>query len=888
MLKLVSTVLLLMVALPSAVLAQPSVATRRVLVLHWYDRGYFDDIKLDQELHAALESSALGRVEYYSEYLDTNRFPGTNQALILRDYLERKYSGVAMDLVFAITNPPLDFLLKYRSELFPHTPIIFTIGAVMPERRISDVGATGIVTANTFRETVDLALRLHPGTKQLLVISGTLNHDKSRELAARTELEGFKNKLVITYLTDLSVEELTRTLKDPPGSSIALYLWQQVLNREGNVLESGDVFSRIASEAMVPLYGMAPTYIGAGMTGGYVWTLEADAKKLAEIAQRVANGERPEDIPVENAPKTPMFDWRQLQRWHIREDRLPPGSVILFRELTFWQQYKWRVAGTVSVVLVQALLIGALLVLYVRGQRRAAALVEAERVLRESEERFRRVFEEGPLGLALVGKDYRFVKVNSALCQMVGYDEAELVQMSFVDITYPDDVRADVALAEKLFRREIPFYRMQKRYVKKTGELIWINLSASMILNADNGPLYGLAMVEDITEIKRAQEEALLRQKLESLGTLAGGIAHDFNNLLGAVQAQTDLALAELDTGLSCNEELQTISDVAMRGAEIVRQLMIYAGAENSAIELVDLSTTVDDMLSLLRVSVTKRALIQANLGRDLPPIRASGAQIRQVVMNLITNASDAIGDRGGVIRVITRRVPLKEESAIGTSRTLPESNYVQLEVSDTGQGMSQETRERLFDPFFTTKSPGRGLGLAVVSGIVRNLGGSIRVTSELHKGTSFQILLPCVEATLSTTGRGLPTIEELAAPSQQAAVLIVDDEEALRQAVAKRLRKNGFDVFEAADGSFAIDLLRANGDQIDVILLDMTIPGASSREVVAEAIKVRSDITIVLASAYSRETFSSATGVPQIRGFIRKPFQFADLMKTLQSAMPV
>jgi hypothetical protein len=191
----IRAVLLVLVALPpSAGLAQQSGSPMRVLVLHWYDRGYSDDIKLDQELHAALESSAPGRVEYYSEYLDTNQFPGENQALILRDYLRRKFAGVAIDVVIALTNPPLDFLLKYRGELFPHTPIVFTTAAVAQASRTPEAGTTGIVTANTFRETVDLALKLHPGTKQLFVISGTLNHDKSRESAARIELEGFKDK----------------------------------------------------------------------------------------------------------------------------------------------------------------------------------------------------------------------------------------------------------------------------------------------------------------------------------------------------------------------------------------------------------------------------------------------------------------------------------------------------------------------------------------------------------------------------------------------------------------------------------------------------------------------------------------------------------------------
>jgi CheY-like chemotaxis protein len=282
---------------------------------------------------------------------------------------------------------------------------------------------------------------------------------------------------------------------------------------------------------------------------------------------------------------------------------------------------------------------------------------------------------------------------------------------------------------------------------------------------------------------------------------------------------------------------------------------------------------------------VTKHAVIKTDLDPDLPAIRASAAQIRQIVMNLLTNASDAIGDRDGVIRVITRRVTLSEESAT-VSESPSECDYVALEVSDTGCGMSRETQERLFDPFFTTKSAGRGLGLAVVSGIVRSLGGAIHLKSEVGKGTTFQILLPCAETSVGATSYAMSTIEELAGPWRQAAVLVVEDEEVLRQAVAKTLRKNGFEVFEAADGSFAIDLLRANRGKIDVILLDVTIPGASSREVVTEAVNVRSDIRVVLTSAYGQETLSGATSLPQITSFIRKPFQLADLLKTLRHSL--
>jgi len=508
---------------------------------------------------------------------------------------------------------------------------------------------------------------------------------------------------------------------------------------------------------------------------------------------------------------------------------------------------------------------------------------KSEAALRESEERFRRVFEEGPLGLALVAKDYRFEKANSALCRMVDYDERELLQLSFVDITHPDDVPIDVHLAEQLFKREIPFYRIQKRYVKKGGEIIWINLTASIILGTNGEPRHGLAMIEDITDIKRTQEAALFRQKLESVGTLAGGIAHDFNNLLGAIQSQAELATAEIDAGASCREELEVISKVALRGSEVVRQLMIYAGKENALPGPVDLSKTVDEMLSLLKASVTKRALIQADLQHDLPAIQASSAQIGRVVMNLITNASDAINDRDGEIRLITRRVTLKGQSA---AIELPDGDYVQLEVADTGCGMSAQTQAKIFDPFFTTKSAGRGLGLAVVQGIVSSLGGAIQLTSEPDRGTTFQVFLPCAKTSAGASSYAISGDGGDAVPGRHGTVLVVEDEEYLRQPIVKMLRKSGFEVLEAADGTSAIDLLRSNSAKIDAVLLDMTIPGASSREVVEAAANVRHDIKVILTSAYSQEMIDGSMRAPQICGFIRKPFQFGELLKMLRSSL--
>jgi signal transduction histidine kinase/CheY-like chemotaxis protein len=383
-----------------------------------------------------------------------------------------------------------------------------------------------------------------------------------------------------------------------------------------------------------------------------------------------------------------------------------------------------------------------------------------------------------------------------------------------------------------------------------------------------------------------AHREAFARQKLETIGTLASGIAHDFNNLLGGVLAQADLALSELDAGSSPKEELRAIRDVAIRGSEIVRELMIYAGKENETVGPINVSRIVMEMVELLKVSVSKRVGLQTDLGTDVPPVLANAGQLRRIVMNLVTNASEAIGDRDGVIRVTTSGVTVGGSPSDRPREAFPESKYVQLEVSDTGCGMSPEMQGRIFDPFFTTKSAGHGLGLAVVDGIVRGLHGAIHVASEPEKGTTVRILLPRAESTAGPTNDDLERQGESTAPFQRATVLVVEDELPLRSAVTKMLRKNGFEVFEAADGSSAIDLLHANSDKIDLLLLDMTIPGSPSRDVVAEATKRKADIRVILTSAYTEEVVANGMSAPQIRSFLRKPVSLADLLHTIQNVL--
>ena len=452
----------------------------------------------------------------------------------------------------------------------------------------------------------------------------------------------------------------------------------------------------------------------------------------------------------------------------------------------------------------------------------------------------------------------------------------------FVQAVIPQDrERLELWVNECLAKKNE--HSIEFQIVRQTGALRIVSCNSEVSIDEEGLSTRLFGACQDITDSRRAQQEDLARKKLESVGVLAGGIAHDFNNLLGAVLAQAEMGLAESASGMCPQEELAAIRDVAIRGSEIVRQLLMYAGKEREVLGLVDVSRIVVEMLELLRVSVLKRATLITDLAQDLPAVWASAAQIQQIVMNLVTNASEATGDRGGVIRVSTRRITAGRSATI--AKGLVEGDYLQLEVSDTGSGMTQEMQAKVFDPFVSTKGAGHGLGLAVVDGIVRGLRGAIHIASELGQGTTFQILLPCAEIAAETTRDPMYVAGESEGSAREFIVLVVEDEDALRRPVVGMLRKRGFIVMEAADGAAAIDLLRAHGDQIDVMLLDMTVPGASSHELVAEAAHARPDMKVILTSAYSQEMLTPPMSAAQIHGFIRKPYQLGDLVQTLRKA---
>ena len=398
--------------------------------------------------------------------------------------------------------------------------------------------------------------------------------------------------------------------------------------------------------------------------------------------------------------------------------------------------------------------------------------------------------------------------------------------------------------------------------------------------------------MRDLTPLQRSQEEKervdqKLReaQKLESLGVLAGGIAHDFNNLLTSMLGNVNLAQLELPPTATVHPYLEDVEKAAIRAADLCKQMLAYSGRGRFVIKRVAINAVVEEMMQLLRVSISKQAVLKFDLGADLPAVTADPTQLRQIVMNLVVNASEAIGERSGLIGVTTGLMRVDEAYLRETymSPELPAGNYVFIEVSDTGCGMDKPTMERIFDPFFTTKFTGRGLGLAAVLGIVRSHHGALKVYSEPGKGTTFKLLLPC---SLDSGAPESPGAGLLGRARGEGLVLVVDDEETVRATSARMLETAGYTVKLAEDGREGLEMFEEHLEQVKLVLLDLTMPHMDGVDTFREIRRLKPDAHVLLMSGYNeQEAVQRFTG-KGLAGFIQKPFQLQTLLTKVKTVI--
>ncbi len=538
-------------------------------------------------------------------------------------------------------------------------------------------------------------------------------------------------------------------------------------------------------------------------------------------------------------------------------------------------------------------------------------------------------FAEAPIACHELDIHGRIIRVNEAGCRLLGLPQHEILGREVWEFGVPEEKAAIRENVTHKIRTGVPIEPFERNWIRPDGTRLVVEIHSNYV-RSSSGTIVGLrSFLLDITRRKHAEEalrkvreglenrirertlelelanEFLRRemeerrqrdeehrrleaqvqhaQRLESLGILAGGIAHDFNNLLASIMGYASLAAMDLPEDSRARRSLDQVLSAARSAADLTQQMLAYSGRGSFVLDLLNVNQVIEGVIRLLESTISKKAELRMNLAHDLPHIQGDASQIRQVVMNLITNAAEALGENTGTVLVTTgvEWAEAGQLTPMEPGRTLPEGRYIFVEVADTGCGMDPETLSKIFDPFFTTKFTGRGLGLAAVLGILRSHRGSISVRSELGKGTTFRVLFPEAEGVLETQFEELPEIEVWRC---EGVVLVVDDQPAVRDLARMILERSGLTVLIASDGKEAVQVFRDHAHEIHAVLLDLNMPGMDGGEVFHHITGLVPDVRVVLCSGYNEQDVTTKLCGRNPAGFLRKPYHPSELIERLRA----
>jgi signal transduction histidine kinase len=771
-------------------LSPPALAaggTRHTAILLLYDEN--SDLPglsmLDRSLRSTFRAGIPGPIDFYPESMDLSRFQTNGYQQFLRDTIRRKYAGKRIDLIIAAMGPSLEFLLQYGREVFPGVPTVFCgIDRRELPRRELPPNVTGVLVQREFRPTLDLALRLQPDTRRVVLISGTSGFDRRLAAQALGELHGVEDRVGVTHLSNLPMRDILQRVAHLPPHTIILYL---TLFRDGKgaTFVPHEAVSLIAKAANAPVYGFVDQYLGRGIVGGHLYSIEAHGTRAAELGLRLLRGERPLAIPalVGGANRT-LFDARELDRWRIPEARLPPGSSVEYRERSIWDRYRWQIIGAALVCLLEALLIVTLLI--ERSIRR-----RTERAL-EDRLRFESLVSRISSGLVHLPAGALEPAMGDVVrCVGEYFDADRCILCRLTPDGEPPSVRETCWSAREakegqrspgidalphLFETlrcgstwrirqgdRIPTeWTEERQFLLDRGvrSLIWVPVLADDaflgsigIESCANAEGWSHAAARSLELIAGICAGALVRLQAEeqssrlhrelahvtrvaTMGELTASIAHEVSQPIGAILANAEvclqgLARASLDP-VEVRDVLNDIVADSARASEVIartRALIKKGDTSRSSLEINKIILQVVQFLA--HELVHREVSVKTELAENLPPVWGDPVQMQQVVLNLALNGIEAMDTVAAGSR----------ELLIRSSRQEPDG--VVVSVQDRGIGLSPGDLARVFNAFFTTKPNGLGMGLSITRSIIQSHRGRLWATLNDGPGVTFHFSLP-------------------------------------------------------------------------------------------------------------------------------------------------
>ncbi len=723
--------------------AWASVPTKRVLILFPYENNYPGFFYFDNNLRSVLRASPSFFFDFYAESMDLLRFPDDLYFEDLVHLYRQKYAGRNIDLIIAILGPARDFLAKYKDELFPGTPVLY----VDIDTRLLDgsllLSPGAVVTGRfDFEGTLDVALGLHPDVRDVFVVSGESEVDRAMEKLASEAFRGFGDRVRFHSLRGLSMERLLQKVSGLPEPSIVFFVtfFKDVDDR---TFLSPQAASLISEKSNVPVYGMSDYIVGAGIVGGRVYSFERLGEKTAQSALRLLSRGRPEQIePLEERADRVIFDWRQLKRWSISEASLPPGSIIRNKDFSVWETYRLQILGIATGLVLQAALIGALVLNLARRRKANEALSRSERKLQRAAEEWKTTFDSIQDPIMVLDRKFRIARVNQATVSFFDLPLERILGQTGDALVFGKGNPFNRSLLE---RSQETRGQEEEEVFDETREA-WFLASVSPILDGKGQIIGFLHSARDISERRRAEAEAHRRltelahvTRVATMGELAASLAHEINQPLTAILANAQAAQRFLSaTEPDMDEIRQILDDIVSddkRVSEVIRRMRALLKKQTPTCEEFDLNEAVMECVALVKSAPVLDGLaIATETNADPIPVRADRVQLQQVIFNLLVNAAGAMRSAPRT----SRRILLKT--------TVEGERTAKVSVTDSGTGIDQHGVDRLFEPFYTTKPEGLGMGLSISQTIIKAHGGAMGAVNNPDGGATFHFTLPMAE----------------------------------------------------------------------------------------------------------------------------------------------
>jgi C4-dicarboxylate-specific signal transduction histidine kinase len=710
---------------------------RRVLMLHAFNYTFPATTLIADGARKRLLERSPQLLEIDADFLDLARNTDAEYEARVSMFLRAKYEKRPPDVVITLGSAALPFIVRHRDDIAPNVPVVFT--SISPQTHNAlrlPANITGIISEFNLDKTLALAERLQPEASRLFVIAGSGDVDRRWQSTARKTIEDRERKFEVTYLFDRSYAKLVEEVSNIPHDAIVIFL-TMFADSEGNAFVPAQVAGSLAAVSPAPLYAPYDTYISNGIVGGFVETFESVGVRAADMTLQILAGKDPATIPPQTNPgQAYRVDQRALARWKLQESKLPPDTVVLFKEPTIWAEHRGAVIAAVVIVSVQSLIVGALLV-----QRRRR--FRAENLLRESEERMTFAAAAANIGLWQFDRHRNELWATEHCRALFGLARgAPLTRDAFLSAVHPDDLQIATQSLQKSFETEQPAIS-DVRIALPGEEVRWVRMRARSRSEGGGRPGHLGGIFIDITEQKSAEAEVALQRlevehlmRVSVLGELSGSIAHEVNQPLTAIlsNAQAALHLLAQDSPdlVEIRDALEEIVHEDNRAGEVIHRLRRLLKKGERKAENVNINDLVKSTIDLLNSELIGRDInVRLDLENSAFLTWGDSVQLQQVLLNLVMNAMDAMASTPMAQRVIF------------VSTQGAQTGMVDVRVKDRGHGIGPKEKGRVFEPFYTTKDHGLGLGLTLCSTIIRAHQGKLNLINGEGGGAIAVFSLP-------------------------------------------------------------------------------------------------------------------------------------------------